>query len=64
MITIKSPKFNIGDRVFHITRDSIEGVVIDSNYNLRDNCWTYIVTFGAGDDYNMYEDELTYNKVF
>lgn len=62
---IKQPKFNIGDKVYHITPESDLGVVLDAEYSLLNNRWRYVVTFGIKDsDYTYYEHELSTSKVF
>lgn len=43
---IKPSRFNVGDRVFHITPESPEGIVIDAKYSLLTSSWDYLVTFG------------------
>ncbi len=62
---IKEPKYNIGDRVYHVTKDSDEGVVINATYSLRNCEWTYSVTFMPLDGgVQMYENELSESKYF
>lgn len=60
----KKPNFNIGDKVFHITKDSDEGIVIDICYWYKSNQYEYVVTTGFGKYDKVYEEELTYNKTF
>ena len=61
---IKDPKFKIGDRVFHVTRDSDEGVIINSTFRVRNSAWIYSVTFKPGDNIELYEDEISSTKIF
>lgn len=59
------PKFNIGDKIYHITPESDLGVVLDCRYSMRENAWSYIVTFGAEKESLLYyEDELSTSKTF
>jgi len=53
------PKFSIGDKVYHVTLDSEEGVVLDASYSMLRKRWKYLVTFGIRDnDSRYYEHEL------
>jgi hypothetical protein len=61
---INDPKFNIGDRVYHVTRESDEGVVVDINYSMRFGMWTYSVTFRPGSEDDFYEDEISNSKIY
>lgn len=61
---IKEPKFSIGERVYHLTRDSDEGIVTDITYHLRYDCFIYSVTFVPGASVDMYEDEISKTKFF
>lgn len=54
------PKFNLGDKVYHITPESEQGTVLEATYSLLNNKWNYTVTFGLRDsDYRYYEHELS-----
>lgn len=62
---MKKNKFNIGDKVYHITPESDQGVVLDCRYSIRENGWSYIVAFGAERESLLYyEDELNQSKTF
>ena len=62
---MKKPKFEIGERVYHITPESDLGVILDCKYSLREDAWSYIVSFGQEkDSLQYYEDELSRTKVF
>lgn len=64
-IPIKSPKYEIGERVYHITKESSQGVVIDASFHLRFKYWVYTVTFTPGDNgVDFFEDELSKTKIF
>lgn len=62
---MKQPKYNIGDRVFHITPESEQGIVLDAEYSLLHNRWIYIVSFGIRDNSTTYyEHELSLTKTY
>jgi len=62
---MKKPKYQIGEKVYHITPESPAGVVLDCRFSMRDNSWSYIVAFGPEkESLSYYEDELTTNKTF
>ena len=62
---MKNRKYNIGDAVYHITPESDKGIVIDANYNLLCNIWTYRVTFSPHTEcLYYYEHELQETKTF
>lgn len=42
---IENPKFKIGDKVFHITKESSVGVVIDIEYKFSNEKYLYMVAF-------------------
>lgn len=57
---MKQPKYNIGDKVYHITPESEQGTVLEAIYSLLHNRWLYRVTFAIRDnDYEYYEHELS-----
>jgi len=57
-------KFNIKDKVYHITKESPEGVVLDIRYYFITDTYEYLVTWGYNDSSYSWEEELCYNKVF
>jgi hypothetical protein len=62
---MRNPKYQIGERVYHITPESETGIVLDARFSLRENAWSYIVTFGPDKDSLLYyEDELTTSRIF
>ena len=63
-MTIRNPKFQIGDRVYHVTKESEQGVVIDAKFFLRSGNWTYEVSFSPGFECDLYEDEISESKIF
>ena len=52
--------FNRGDRVFHVTKLSPEGIVLDVAYSQR-NGVTNLVTFGYNEQ-DWYKDEELSNE--
>ncbi len=63
--TMKKPKYNIGQGVYHATPDSDKGIVLDCIYSLRKNQWEYLVAFSANTTSLVYyEEELTETKTF
>lgn len=57
-------RFYLGDRVFHITRDSDEGVITDMFFDIRLG-WKYYVAFSPlSVEMVYYEEELTQSKIF
>lgn len=59
------PKFKIGQKVYHVTPDSDQGVILDCIYYLRSDRWMYMVTFGPDKNpIEYYEDELSTSKTF
>ena len=59
------PAFNIRDRVYHVTPDSPEGIVIDVQYNYASGIYLYQVSFSPTQASLWYfEIELSYNKSF
>lgn len=59
-------EFSIGDKVYHATKESDMGIVIDASFSVRANCVKYEVSFGRmdADDVWVYEEELSSSKVF
>ena len=63
-MTIKDPKFKIGQKVWHVTPESPMGIILNANYSLRYNEWTYTVSFSHDSEFDCIEDELSTNKTF
>ena len=63
-MVVKTPKFQIGDRIYHVTKESEQGVVIDATYFLRTANWIYVVSFSPGIECHLYEDEISESKIF
>lgn len=62
---MRKPKFSIGDKVYHVTPESDQGVVLDCRYSMREAGWSYIVAFGTERESLLYyEDELSETKIF
>jgi hypothetical protein len=62
---MRSPKYRIKDRVYHITVESDKGVVVDARYSLLTGLWEYQVAFSATlESLWYYEHELSENMVF
>lgn len=62
---MRKPKFSIGDKVYYVTPESDQGVVLDCCYSMREEAWSYVVTFGAERESLLYyEDELSETKTF
>lgn len=63
-MTIPNPAFEITQKVFHVTPDSPQGVIVDARYLLFDKRWEYLVGFGPGQTLAYYEHEISTNKTF
>ena len=61
---MKSPKFYIGQEVYHITPDSPRGFVLNAKYDLLDDKWEYEVAFGVQEALVYHEHELQLTKTF
>ena len=62
---MKNRKYNIGDAVYHVTPESDKGIVINANYNLLFDLWTYQVSFSPNmESLDYYEHELQETKTF
>lgn len=65
MNQISSPKYKIGDYVFHITPESDQGVIIDINYSYLTHLHQYRVSFSSEiESLWYYEHELSKNRVY
>lgn len=60
----KEPEFNIGQKVYHVTPDSPQGIVTDAIYSLLNKRWVYSVAFGVKEEMECLEFELSTNKTF
>jgi len=58
------PKFKIGDKIYHITKESKEGIIVNIIYYFSTRRFEYIITTGWGEEYSCYEYELVKNKIF
>lgn len=59
------PKFKIQDKVYHVTPDSPEGIIIDIRYSFLTGVFEYQVAFSATEQSLWYyEHELSRTKNF
>lgn len=62
---MREKKYNIGDKVFHITPESDQGVVLNIKYDYLTKLHEYLVTFSAqSESLWYYEHELSTTKIF
>jgi hypothetical protein len=62
---MRQNRYNINDRVYHVTPESPVGVVIDGTCSLRTGNWVYQVAWGVeGEPRWYYENELSINKTY
>lgn len=62
---MKEPKYNISDKVYHITPESDCGVVINIKYDYLTKQHEYQVSFSPHtESLWYYEHELSVNKLF
>jgi hypothetical protein len=57
-------KFNIMDKVYHVTPESLPGCVLDINYSLLTKDCKYLVAFSQAESNWYYEHELTLKMNF
>ena len=57
-------KYNILDRVYHVTPDSAVGVIIDIQYTFSTCQYLYLVSFSTEESVWCMEHELQLNKSF
>lgn len=63
-MTIPDPHFCITDKVYHITPESPQGVVVDAKFDLLDKRWEYLVAFSISETRSYYDYELSKHKSF
>lgn len=61
---MRSPKFKINDKVYHVTPDSREGIVTNIIYYYRSGNFVYEVCTGFGEEFYCKEEELSHDKIF
>lgn len=62
---MKQPKFNIGQRVYHVIPESECGVVINIKFDYLTGLHEYQVAFSASaESIWYYEHELSTDKIF
>ena len=59
-----NPKYNIGDKVYHITPESREGIILDISYNVVTNQISYLISIEFDTQVWAIEMELSKSKVF
>ena len=57
-------KFNLSERVYHQTKESNEGFVIDISYSAINKQIKYLVAFNQNESDWYYEHELSENKTY
>lgn len=59
-------EYSIGAMVYHVTPESLQGVVVDISYSVLHRMVKYNVVFGIrpDDDVWCFEHELSTDKVF
>ena len=61
---MKKNKYNIGDKVYHITPESPTGIVVDIRYYFSSDDYEYHVAWSPS-EYNWYTgNELTVSKIY
>lgn len=55
-------KYNLSDKVYHITPGSPKGTILDIQYFFATNMFKYYVTFGINNDAWCVEEELTIKR--
>ncbi len=64
-MTIKDPKFKIGQKVFHVVPDSDPGVIVNIEYLFAERLYYYQVAFDVNRETLWYfEHELSTEKNF
>lgn len=61
---VKEPRFNIGDKVYHVVDKDSEGVITNIVYYYSTGRHDYIVSMGFGDVTQCTEGELTTEKIY
>jgi hypothetical protein len=61
---IPDPLYGIGQRVYHVTKESDQGVVLNCRYLLRQGYWIYVVSFSPGNECDLFEDEISNSKIY
>ena len=57
-------KYNIGDKVYHITPDSPVGIILDIRYYFRSNTCEYLIGWNHLESSYCWEEEISYDKSF
>jgi len=62
---MKNAKYNLSEKVFHVTPESDQGTVLDARYSMFYDKWEYLVTFTPNVESLWYfEHELSTSKTF
>ena len=56
-------KYNRGDKVYHITPDSPQGIILDIRYYFRNKTYEYLVYWSHNENGYYWEEELDETKV-
>lgn len=61
-----TPRFEIGQDIYHKTPDSDKGIIIDIIYSILTGLITYSIAFGrnGSDQVDCFEHELSEDKIF
>ena len=52
-------KFDINEKVYHITKGSPEGIVLEARQYLSDGSWEYLIVWGHNNKTFCVEEELS-----
>ena len=61
---MNKPKYNIGDKVYHVTPESPVGIILDIIYTYSDDSNDYVVTFSHNEQLRCVEHEISLNKAW
>jgi len=61
---MRRPKYNIGDKVYHVTPDSEQGIVVNVIYYFKTDEFVYQVAVGWSGSYYCDEKEISIEKTF
>lgn len=59
-----TPKFNIGDEVYHNTPDSKKGIIVDILYYYSTDSFKYLVATDWSEKSFCTDIEISLNKIF
>ena len=61
---IKEPQYKIGDKVYHNTPDSDQGIITSITYDYKSKTHSYLVSLSLSKSEWCEEIELTDTKIF